>query len=77
MRQLKKGKSHFHEKGLSELIQKNKSKNLHLSKEIPNNKKIDCFIIAVSTPIDEITKEPKIDYIIRATEERSSSSKYY
>ena len=66
---LKKGKSHFHEKGLNELIQKTKGTTLLLSKEIPAGKAINCFIIAVSTPIDAITKLPRIDYIEKATQE--------
>jgi len=66
---LKKRKPHFHEKGLAELLKKTEGKQLHLLQNIPSNKRIDCFIIAVSTPVDEITKEPKIDSIIAATEE--------
>ena len=66
---LKKGRPHFHENGLAELIKRTEGKRLHLLRDIPSNKRIDCFIIAVSTPVDEITKEPKIDYIIAATRE--------
>ena len=66
---LKKGRPHFHENGLAELIKRTEGKRLHLLRDIPRNKRIDCFIIAVSTPVDEITKEPKIDYIIAATRE--------
>ena len=66
---LKKGRPHFHENGLAELMKRTEGKRLHLLRDIPRNKRIDCFIIAVSTPVDEITKEPKIDYIIAATRE--------
>lgn len=69
LEQLRRGEPHFREKGLAELLQKYQGKNLHLFGEIPSDKKIDVFIIAVSTPVDKITKEPRIEYIERAVNE--------
>ena len=66
---LKNGEPHFHEKGLAELIIKNKDKNLYLFEKIPAGVKIDAFVISVATPIDKITKMPKIDYIKNAVNE--------
>lgn len=65
---LLKGKPHFHEQGLAELLKRQSKKNLRIFQKIPKEN-IDCFIIAVSTPVDQRTKNPKMDYIIRATNE--------
>lgn len=75
LRQLKQGKPHFHERGLAELLNKHKGRGLLLLEKIPQNEEIDCFIIAVCTPIDKVTKKPKISYIIRAVKEINSHLK--
>ncbi len=69
LEQLKKGKPHFYEKGLAELLIKHKEKNLELFDKIPSNKKIDTFIVAVGTPIDKVTKMPKMEYVKKAVGE--------
>lgn len=69
LNQLKRGKPHFHEKGLKELILKYSDKFFFLSHDIPKEQKMDCFIIAVSTPIDKTTQKPEMEYIIRAIKE--------
>jgi len=73
--QLKKGNPHFHEKNLARLLNKHNGKNLFLFGEIPANEQIDCFIIAVSTPVDKATKKPKMEFVINGIEEVSSHLK--
>ncbi len=69
LNRLKRGEPHFHEKGLKELLLKYKEKRLSFLKSIPENEKIDVFIISVATPIDKNTKLPKIEFIKHAIEE--------
>ncbi len=56
---LRKNKSHFHEEGLDELLEKNKER-ISFYKEIP--KKADVYIISVGTPLDS-EKKVRMDYI--------------
>lgn len=68
LKELIKGRPHFHEENLAQLLVKQTKKNLRLFSQIPDEH-FDCFIIAVSTPVDPKTKKPKMDYVVRATRE--------
>lgn len=71
LKNIRKGIPHFHEKGLKELILKHKNKNLFVSEKIPEKEKIDAFIIAVGTPLNPLTKKPRMEYIANVTKEVS------
>lgn len=60
---LKKAKPHFHENGLPEILSDQLNKNLFIFDKIPNDKKIDAFIISVATPVDKDTKKPNLEYV--------------
>ena len=66
LEQLKQGKPHFFEKGLSEILSEQTGKKLHIFGEIPKDKKIDVFIISVATPVDKDTKKPNLEYVKKA-----------
>jgi len=65
---LKKGKSHFYEIGLEELLSK-----LLIDKNPPvfdykiNNQNASIYIITVGTPIIKSKNEPNLDYVINAS----------
>ncbi len=64
---LSKGKCHFHEPGIEELLKSLLNKNLFISKKIPSNEKMDIFIVTVGTPLaPELPKKPNIDILDRA-----------
>ena len=61
------GKCHFHEPGIDELLDALKNKNFFPSKKIPDEIKIDVFIVSVGTPLSESQKkEPNIDILNNA-----------
>ncbi len=63
LERLKQAKPHFHENGLPEVLADQLGKNLFIFDKIPADKKIDAFIIAVATPVDNDTKKPNLDYV--------------
>lgn len=63
LEKLKQAKPHFHENGLPEVLVDQLGKNLFLFESIPNDKKIDAFIISVATPVDKDTKKPNLDFV--------------
>ena len=66
---LLRGKNYIHEKGLTELINKNINKSLFVSKSIPEDG--DVYIISVGTPINsEINNfQPDMSFLESACEE--------
>jgi nucleotide sugar dehydrogenase len=67
---LKNGNSHVHEPGLNTLIKKHLDKNLFIGK--PNEmykNEADVFIIAVTSPVDKITKKPNTEFVENAIKE--------
>lgn len=69
LEQLKKGKPHFYEKGLEEVLLEKTGRNLHFFESIPADKKIDAFVITVFTPVDEVTKKPDLTHVKGAIED--------
>ena len=66
--QLKQGKSHFFEKGLTAMLKKHVGKNFHVTSEIPDEK-FDAFVISVGTPFDTKGEKPIVDYLINGTKQ--------
>jgi len=61
---LSKGKCHFHEPGIEELLKSLLNKNLFISKKIPSNEKMDIFIVTVGTPLaSELPKKLPLIYL--------------
>ena len=72
---LKKGKTIFYEKGVEPLLNFClKVGNLTFGSEL-KNKKTDTYIICVGTSVDEITKKPNYDSLIRASEDVGNALK--
>ncbi|MEK7665108.1 MAG: nucleotide sugar dehydrogenase [Patescibacteria group bacterium] len=66
LEKLKQAKPHFHENGLPEALADQLLKNLFLFDKIPQDKKIDAFVISVATPVDQKTKQPNLEYVKQA-----------
>lgn len=69
LEKLKHAKPHFYENGLPEVLSEQLNKNLFLFDKIPDDRKIDAFIIAVATPVDEQTKKPNLSYVKSAVDD--------
>lgn len=65
---LKKGRAHFYEEGLDNLIKRNMDKTLHVVEEFPKKVEFDAFIVTVGTPLKDGAKEPDYGYIKSAME---------
>ncbi len=67
VRHLRKGSPQFHEKGLPQLLRKQLANGLTVSTRMPRNQ--DAFVLCVSTPIDQASKQPILKYVVRAARE--------
>jgi UDP-N-acetyl-D-mannosaminuronic acid dehydrogenase len=56
------GRSHLYEPGIDELLREYLGTQLHVASTLPNQP-VSAAIIAVSTPVDEKTHEPCLDYL--------------
>ena len=65
---LSKGKAHFFEPGLDELIGECQGKTFHVCDEFPKDMEFDAFVITVGTPLKKGSKDPNFDYIKSALE---------
>lgn len=59
---LKRGKAHFAEAGLQELLDLVLGKTFHIAETVEKGSH-DVYIIAVGTPIDDETKQPIMEYV--------------
>ena len=67
LQSINSGKCHFHEPGIDELLDSLKNKSFFPSKKIPDETKIDIFIVSVGTPLSKNQKkEPNIDILNNA-----------
>tara|TARA_Y100000768_G_C23983137_1_gene687083 strand:+ start:368 stop:1669 length:1302 start_codon:yes stop_codon:yes gene_type:complete len=71
---LRKKKAHFYEKDLDTMLSEVYDKNFFISDSFSKDKKIECFVITVGTPLANNSKKPNIDYIVNALK---SISKIY
>lgn len=63
---LKRGRAHFAEAGLQELLNRVLGKTFRVADTIEKGSH-DVYIIAVGTPIDDETKEPQMEYVESAS----------
>lgn len=65
--QLNQCQPHFHEQGLQRMMKKYLGNNLFIVSSVPRDRQ-DIFIIAVGTPIDPVTKQPQMHFIVQSSE---------
>ncbi len=70
--QLKRCQPHFHEQGLQRMMKTQLGKTLFVRTDVPSERQ-DIFIIAVGTPIDPLSKQPLMHYIVQSSESISKN----